>query len=102
MSTPLTEDQVRHVAKLSRLTLSDDQVHEYTTQLARIVEYIDKLGELNVDDVEPMAHPTAMTNKLRDDEPTEPLPVEKVLHNAPDADPPYFKVPKVLGDGSSA
>jgi aspartyl/glutamyl-tRNA(Asn/Gln) amidotransferase C subunit len=49
-----------------------------------------------------MAHPTDLTNKLREDNPTGPLPNEAVLANAPQSDPPYFRVPKVLGDGPSA
>lgn len=102
MPQPLTEDQVRHVAKLSRLKLTDQQVQHFTTQLGHVLEYIDKLSELDVDGVEPMAHPTSMTNKLRDDVVAEALPIEQVLANAPASDPPFFKVPKVLGDGPSA
>ncbi|QNN22980.1 Asp-tRNA(Asn)/Glu-tRNA(Gln) amidotransferase subunit GatC [Planctomycetales bacterium ZRK34] len=102
MSHQLTEAEVRHVAKLSRLKLTDEQVHNFTTQLGNVLEYIDKLSELDVENVEPMAHPTSMTNKLREDVVTEALPIDKVLHNAPASDPPYFKVPKVLGDGPSA
>ena len=102
MSDKITEQDVRHVAKLSRLKLDDDQIHDFTDQLASVLEYIDKLNELDVSEVEPMAHPTDMTNVLREDVPSEPLPVDAALQNAPASDPPYFKVPKVLGDGGSA
>lgn len=98
----ITEQQVRHVAKLSRLKLDDEQVTYFTNSLSRVLGYVSKLSELDVQHVEPMAHPTDMTNHFRDDVPTEPLPLEKVLQNAPDADPPFFKVPKVLGDGGGA
>lgn len=102
MPEKITEDEVRHVAKLSRLKLDDAQVSAFASQLADVLGYIDKLNELDVEGVEPMAHPTEMTNRFREDKPAEPLPVDAVLANAPAADPPYFKVPKVLGeDGGS-
>ena len=98
----ISEAQVRHVAKLSRLKLNDEQVAHFATSLSRVMGYVSKLSELDVENVEPMAHPTDMTNHFREDEPTQPLPVDKALANAPDADPPFFKVPKVLGDGGGA
>jgi len=102
MPEKLTDEQVRHVAKLSRLKLSDERIHYFAEQLSTTLDYISKLSELDVDNVEPMAHPTDMTNKFRDDQPTPGMPVDDALANAPQADPPFFKVPKVLGDGGSA
>lgn len=102
MAEKLTEEQVRHVAMLSRLKLSDPQIHAFAEQLSHVLDYMDKLNELDVEGVEPMAHPLEMTNKLRADEERAGLPNEQVLGNAPDADPPFFKVPKVLGEGSGA
>jgi len=102
MPEKLTDEQVRHVAKLSRLKLTDEQVHFFAEQLSHVLEYVDKLSEVDVEGVEPMAHPTDMTNRFRDDDPTAGIPVDDALKNAPAADPPFFKVPKVLGDGPSA
>jgi aspartyl-tRNA(Asn)/glutamyl-tRNA(Gln) amidotransferase subunit C len=102
MTLSITEAEVRHVAKLSRLKLSDHQIAFFTSQLSHVLDYIAKLNELDVEGVEPMAHPTAMTNKFRDDQPGPTLAIEQVLANAPDADPPFFKVPKVLGEASGA
>ena len=102
MSDKLTDDQVRHVAKLSRLKLSDDQIHYFAEQLSHVLSYVEKLNEVDIEGVEPMAHPTDMTNRFRDDEPTPGIAVEQALKNAPAADEPFFKVPKVLGDGGSA
>lgn len=103
MTTPLiTDEQVRHVAKLSRLKLKPEQIHHFATQLSAVLDYVSKLNQLDVRDVEPMAHAMDMTNVLRDDEPKPGLPVDVVLANAPDKSPPFFKVPKVLGDASSA
>lgn len=102
MAITISDDDVRYVAKLSRLKLREDEVHPIAQQLSHVLGYIEKLSELNVEGVEPMAHPTAITNRLREDEPTEPLTVGEALANAPRAEPPFFEVPKVLGEGSGA
>ncbi len=102
MANGLTEEDVRHVAKLSRLKLSDEEVGVFAEQLGAVLGYMDKLKELDLEGVEEMAHPTNMVNKLRLDEVGASLDVEEVLANAPASDEPYFKVPKVLGDGGSA
>ena len=93
----ITPDQVRHVARLSRLALDDEQLRRLTPQLESILEYVAKIGEVDVAGVEPMAHATPLVNVLRDDTPSEPLPLEQVLANAPDTDGPFFKVPKIIG-----
>jgi aspartyl-tRNA(Asn)/glutamyl-tRNA(Gln) amidotransferase subunit C len=98
----ISDEQVRHVAKLSRLRLSDEQIHTYALQLSHVLAYIEKLNELDVSNVQPMAHPNDLVNRFRDDVPHAPLPVEAALLNAPDAEAPFFKVPKVLGDASSS
>ncbi len=102
MTQIISEKDARHMAKLSRLKLSDEQIADYTQQLGRVLGYMDKLKELDVTDVEPMAHAMDMTNVLRADEPVEGLSVEESLANAPAQSPPFFKVPKVLGDASGA
>ena len=98
----ITEDDVRHVAKLSRLHVSDEDVHHFTEQLSAVLDYIGKLNELDVDGVEPMAHPLELVNVLRPDVETPGIPTDAALNNAPAKTPPFFKVPKVLGDGPSA
>ncbi len=98
----ITEDDVRHVAKLSRLHLSDEEVHHFTEQLAAVLGYIGKLNELDVDGVEPMAHPLELANVLRPDVEQPGIDTDTALANAPAKTPPFFKVPKVLGDGPSA
>ena len=96
------EDDVRHAAKLGRLKLTDAEVEQFTGQLERVLGYVSKLNELDVSDVEPMAHALEMTNVLREDEPTLGMDVREALANAPEKSPPYFKVTKVLGEGSGA
>jgi aspartyl-tRNA(Asn)/glutamyl-tRNA(Gln) amidotransferase subunit C len=98
----ITEKDVRHVAKLSRLHVTDDQVHHFTEQLAAVLNYISKLNELDVEGVEPMAHPLELVNVLRPDVEQPGMATDSALANAPAKTPPFFKVPKVLGDGPSA
>lgn len=102
MSTPITPEQVRHVAKLARLHLSEDQVERFTDQLGSILDYVDQLSQVDVTDVEPMAHPLEMPNVLREDEPTQPIDREQALANAPERDEAFFKVPKILDGGGSS
>lgn len=98
----ITEEQVRHVAKLSRLELSDEQVHRFADQLEHVLEHVGKLEALDVEHVEPMAHALDLANVLRDDAERQGLTNEQALANAPAKNPPFFKVPKVLGEGSGA
>lgn len=101
-ATPITEEDVRKVARLSRLRLSDEEIARYTQQLGAILEYVAKLNELDVDNVEPMAHAHDVTNALREDVPQEGLTVEQALANAPQqAFDQYFRVPKVIGEGGA-
>jgi len=102
MSDRITEADVRHVAKLARLNLDDEHVTTMTRQLDHVLDYVAKLEELDVDGVEPMAHAGDVTDALRADEPRAGLTPEQALANAPDSDPPFFKVPKVLGEGPGA
>lgn len=102
MSEPLTAEQVRHVAKLARLELSEPQVETYRRSLSSILEYVEKLQAINVSDIAPMAHPLSMTNRLAEDTVTEPMPLEALLRNAPAVEGPYLAVPKVLDDGGGA
>jgi len=100
MSQPkqkLTPYEVRHVAKLARLALSDAELQRLGGQLESILEYVDKIGQADVRGVEPMAHALPLHNVFREDVIEPSLPLEQVLANAPETDGPFFKVPKVLG-----
>lgn len=102
MENKIDEAQVRHVAKLSRLDLTDDEVGRLSGELSAIVEYIEKLNELDVEGVEPLAHCLPIHNVFREDVVKESLSNEEALSNAPQRHDEYFKVPKVLDDGSGA
>ncbi|MEK6644919.1 MAG: Asp-tRNA(Asn)/Glu-tRNA(Gln) amidotransferase subunit GatC [Planctomycetota bacterium] len=96
MTQKITEEQVRHIAHLSRLKLSDEEIAQFGVQLAGILAHMESLSEVNTDGIEPTAHPLPMVNVLRDDEPVAPIGVDAALANAPACETPYFKVPKVL------
>lgn len=96
----IDEAQVRHIARLSRLNLSDEEVQLFAGQLARILAYVRQLAEVPTADVAPLAHPLPVTNVLRDDEPHEPFDAETALANAPEREDGFFKVPAVLEPGS--
>ncbi len=90
----ITQEEVRHIALLSRLHLSDEEVQTYTTHLGDILQYVEKLKELNVDRVEPTSHAIPMFNVMRDDLVEESLSKQDALRNAPDLADPYYRVPK--------
>ena len=97
MAQRLTLDEVRHVAKLARLKLSQEQLQQYSRELSSVLEHIAKLTELDVEGVEPMAQPHDLTNRLDDDEVAAPMPLEQVLALAPAIEAQFLAVPKVLG-----
>ncbi|HEY1683427.1 MAG TPA: Asp-tRNA(Asn)/Glu-tRNA(Gln) amidotransferase subunit GatC [Tepidisphaeraceae bacterium] len=93
----ISAEDVRHVAKLARLALSDAEIERLAPQLESILEYVAMMDKLDVSNVEPMAHALTLTNVLRDDVVTPSLPLGKVLQNAPERDGAFFAVPKVIG-----
>jgi aspartyl-tRNA(Asn)/glutamyl-tRNA(Gln) amidotransferase subunit C len=97
MAEPITPETVRHVARLARLALGDEQIARYAPQLESIRHYVEKITQADVTGVEPMAHAVPLANVLRDDVIEPSLPLENVLRNAPESDGPFFKVPKIFG-----
>ena len=100
MSDEIDVDMVRHIGKLSRIELTDEEVPRFARQLGDVLEYFGKLRELDTEGVEPMAHAVELNNVLGDDAPGESLSPEEALANAPQRDGDFFKVPKVIGDSS--
>ena len=99
---PISEQQVRQVAQLSRLQLTPAQVQDYTRQLAEILGYVRKLDELDLADVEPLYHPGDQHSVTREDQVGPTLSPEQAMQNAPSRSGPFFRVPRVLGDGGGA
>ena len=92
----LNRKDVEHVALLSRLELSEQELDKFTGQLDAILEYIDVLNQVDTSAVEPMAHVLEIRNVMRSDEVQPSLPMEAALQNAPDAEDGFFKVPKIV------
>lgn len=99
MAAQLTREDVARVAVLARLKLSDAELTALTSQLGRVLEYVNILNEVDTDGVEPMAHAVEMQNVLRNDEIRESLPRESALANAPKTDGQSFLVPQILESG---
>lgn len=102
MPHPISEQTIREVAKLARLNLTDDEARLFSSQLGDVLGAIDQLKQLDVENVKPMPHAYDQLNVFREDKETPGMPVDQALANAPDKDEPFFKVPKVLGDGGGA
>ena len=94
----ISRQDIEKVALLSRLELTEDELARMTTELAQIVGYVDQLGEVNTDGIEPMAHAIEVKNVFREDVVTESLPREEALANAPHHDERGYLVPAVLGE----
>lgn len=94
----ISREEVLHVARLSRLHLTDEEVERMREQLDAILAYIDKLRELDVEGVEPTAHAVPLVNVMRDDALWPSLPQEQVLANAPDRAGEFFRVPRIIED----
>ena len=89
----ISRDEVLHVARLARLHLSEDELSRFAEQLSAILEAVGKVSELDLEGVEPTAHPLDLVNVWADDEPRPCLPVEAALANAPDREDGSFRVP---------
>jgi aspartyl-tRNA(Asn)/glutamyl-tRNA(Gln) amidotransferase subunit C len=89
----IDRDQVLHVARLARLRLSEDELERMVGELSGILEHVDRIGELDLDDVEPTSHVVDLVNVLRRDDPRPSWPKEVVLEQAPDPADGAFRVP---------
>lgn len=99
---PITKADVEKIAMLANLELTEEEKEVFTTQLAAIVAYVEKLNELDTSDVPPMAHAGADERAdyaLREDIVRESLGQTAALQNAPDPCAGYFRVPKVIEEG---
>jgi len=97
----LDESTVRHVAHLARIAVTDTEVHLYAQQLAKILDYIDLLNELDTTEIGPTAHPQDTHDVFRSDVPHSSWSADEALKNAPDRHGEFFRVPKVLDQGDA-
>ena len=87
---------VRYVANLARINLSDEEVARFGGQLEDIMKHIEKLSEVNIEGIAPSAHANDLSNRVRADIPVPSLPPEGFLQNAPDQANNQLRVPKVV------
>ncbi|MBP9120295.1 MAG: Asp-tRNA(Asn)/Glu-tRNA(Gln) amidotransferase subunit GatC [Ignavibacterium sp.] len=94
----VTKKDVEKIAELARLKFTDKELENFTPQMNEILSYMDKLNELDTENVNPLSHPVEQTNVFREDELKLSISTENALKNAPSKDEHHFKVPKVIGD----
>jgi len=96
----ITMQNVEHVARLSRLALTDQEKERMRRELDGILSYIDKLRALDTAGVPPTSHAVPMTNVMREDEPRPSLSQDEMLANAPERSGEFFRVPKIIEEGA--
>ena len=92
----LTPEEVRRIARLARVGLSDDEVSRFQGQLSEILDYFQRLQEVDTENLPPTAHTLAMHNVMREDEPRPSFAKEDVLANAPQRENDLFRVRAIL------
>ncbi len=92
----IERSDVEHVALLSRLALSEEEIGRYTAELDKIFAYVEQLSELDTEGVPPTAHPLELRDVLREDELRPSLANDAALRNAPEQEDGCFKVPQIV------
>jgi aspartyl-tRNA(Asn)/glutamyl-tRNA(Gln) amidotransferase subunit C len=92
----VTNEQVRHIAKLARIAMSEDEIERLVPELNNILGWVEQLGEVNTDGIEPLATVIDQKLRLRDDVVNDGNVRDDVLANAPEAQHGFFAVPKVI------
>ena len=94
--TRITMDEVKHVANLARLAITEEEAEKLTNELDAIISFAEQLNELDTENIEPTSHVLDMKNIFREDVSKPGLPVEEVLKNAPDHENGQIKVPAII------
>lgn len=92
----IDKETVKYTAHLSRIELQDKELEKLSGQLKGILDFIDKLKQVDIQNILPTSHILPVENVLREDSPKDSLPVDKVLANAPQKEGNFFVVPKVI------
>ncbi len=98
MTTELSPEEVRHVARLARLQLSDEDVERFSSQLSAVLGHIEAIRELGAENLAPASHAIELVNVLRPDEVAPSLDRAEVLGQAPEIESERFSVPRILGE----
>lgn len=92
----VSKEEVQHIALLSRLALSDEEIETFADQLSGILDYAAQLDELDTTNVDPMFYPVRLHNVFREDTPGKPIPADQALANSAQTKGSFFEVPKVV------
>jgi aspartyl-tRNA(Asn)/glutamyl-tRNA(Gln) amidotransferase subunit C len=94
----LTKNDILHIAKLSNLTLTEQEIKKFTPQLSSVVQYVSSLSEVDTKNTDPTSQTTGLTNITRGDkiDPMRTLPIDQAVLNARETHNDYFKVPPIL------
>jgi len=92
----INKDTVKYVARLSRIELEESSINDFTSQIDRILTYIEKLNQLDTENTVPTSHALELKNVFRKDENTPSLETPSALSNAPEQEDGHFKVPKII------
>ncbi len=93
---PLSREEVEHIAHLARLEFSEKELEAFTQELSQILDYMEKLSELDTSEVEPTYHALTVSNRFREDRVRPSFPPEEITQNAPQKEGSAFVVPKVI------
>ncbi len=91
----ITTDDVKHVAKLARLELTEEETKQYTKQLGDILKYVEQMNEVDTTGIEPMPHAIPVYNVMREDVVKYEQTKEELMKNAPFEEDGFFRVPKI-------
>jgi aspartyl-tRNA(Asn)/glutamyl-tRNA(Gln) amidotransferase subunit C len=92
----VTKKDVEYIAALSHLKFGEEELEKFTHQLNDVLTYVEKLNELDTENIEPLSHPIENQNVFRDDKIKNSTSRSEALKNAPDKDEEHFRVPKVI------
>ncbi len=96
MNGIVTENDVKHIAKLAKLTFEDEEIGRFVDELNSILDYINKLNELDTSNIEPTSHVLDISNVTRPDTPERKITQDEALKNAPEEGYGHFKVPRII------
>jgi aspartyl-tRNA(Asn)/glutamyl-tRNA(Gln) amidotransferase subunit C len=92
----LSKKEIEHIAMLARLSLTEEEKELFGAQLSSILDYMEKLNELDTEHIEPTSHVLSISNVMREDAPRDSIPKEDALSNAPDRTDKFYRVPKII------
>jgi aspartyl-tRNA(Asn)/glutamyl-tRNA(Gln) amidotransferase subunit C len=98
MMAAISREEVAHLARLSRLAVTEQELDQFAGQLDVILQSVARVGEVAADDIPPTSHSVPLTNVYRDDVPQPSLTQEEALSGAPDAFDGRFRVPRILDE----